>query len=151
MIDKELKELTSAIKELNSVWKPFFEVSKQLFELVLNEERVKYELTSSTRLTGKVISEFTAKEMMKLTVSNQIKNQKFLQLLEEILHKIEETAEDGYFHLLLPIPNNKEDETLYRKISDFLEFLGYSSRKEYSSELDEYHLLIKWEDRFGLW
>ncbi|MBR3424864.1 MAG: hypothetical protein IKG79_02290 [Neisseriaceae bacterium] len=151
MIDKELKELTSAIKELNSVWKPFFEVSKPLLELALNEERVKYELTSSTRLTGKVISEFTAKEMMKLTVSNQIKNQKFLQLLEEILHKIEETAKDGYFHLLLPIPNNKEDETLYRKISDFLEFLGYSSRKEYSSELDEYHLLIKWEDRFGLW
>lgn len=101
-------------------------------------------------INGKNLTEFTAEKMYELSSSYQfLNNQKFHQLVEEILLKIEETAKSGEFRLSLQIPNTKEDETRYKKINNFLPCLQYNSWIVDKYELDgedakNNYLIIEW-------
>ena len=105
-------------------------------------------------INGKNITEFTAEKMYELSYSYQfLNNQKFHQLVEEILLKIEETAKSGEFRLSLRIPNTQEDETMYKKINNFLPCLQYNSWIVDKYELDgeeakNNRLIIDWNDKF---
>ena len=105
------------------------------------------------KVNDRSLAEFTADKMYELSVSYQLlNNQKFRQLVEEILFLIEKLAKSGEFILSLAIPNTQTDETLYQKIKNFLSCLGYDTyivdKYQLSGEdAKNNHLIIEWKEK----